>query len=94
MKIKRWYFKNNYEDYKVLFENETYILIQNINTSKYSFGISRDFGSFYGFPINQSCLNKNECIERLKQFIEIDKTYNNVNNNINIYNKMIKLLEV
>ena len=91
MKIKRWYFKNNYEDYKVLFENETYILVQNINTKKYSFGIARDFGSFYGFPVNQSCLNKNECIERLKQFIEID---NNANNTIEIYNKMIKLLEV
>lgn len=94
MELKRWYFKNNYEDYNVLFENETYILVQNINTGKYSFGISRDFGSFYGFPVNQSSLNRNECIERLKQFIKIDKIYNDVNNTINIYNKMIKLLEV
>lgn len=94
MKIIRWYFKNNYEDYKVLYQDKTYILVQNINTKRYSFGINRDFGSFYGFPINQSCLSKNECKERLKQFIKIDKKYNNVNCTIDTYTNMIKALEV
>jgi len=94
MKIKRWYFKNNYEDFEVLYEDENFILIQNIVRKEYDFGLSKDFGSFYGFPVNQSCLNKNECIERLRQFIKIAEKYNNVNNTIDIYNNMIKILEV
>ncbi len=93
METKRWYFKNNYEDYKVLYEDNVYILVQNLNSNKYSFGISKDFGSFYGFPVNQSCLNKADCIKILKEFIEIDKEYNNINNTIDIYNKMIMSLE-
>lgn len=93
MELKRWYFKNNYEDYKVLYQDKNYILVQNMNSKKYSFGLNRDFESFNGFPVNQSCLNKNECIKRLKQFIKIDEKYNNVNNTIDIYNKMIESLK-
>ena len=92
MKIKRWYFKNNYEDYKVLYEDNKYILVQNINNKKYSFGLTKDFGSFYGFPINQSCLNKKDCIKISQDFIRIDKQYNDVNNTINIENQMINCL--
>lgn len=94
MKLKRWYFKNNYEDYKVLYQDEQYILVQNINSKKYSFGLGRDFGSFYGFPVNQSCLNRNECIKILKRFIQIDEEFNDINNTKEIYNKMIKSLKI
>lgn len=92
MKIKRWYYKNNYEDYNVLYENETYILVQNINTKTFSFGVVDDFGSFYGFPVNQSCLLKDECINILNRFIEIDERYNN-KYNINTWLKMINKLK-
>lgn len=90
MNIKRWYFKNNYEDYKVLYEDTKFILVQNINSQKYSFGIIENFGSFYGFPVNQSCLNEDECIERLRQFIKIDEKYEDINDTTKIYKKMIE----
>lgn len=93
MVLKRWYFKKNYEDYEVLYEDEKYILVRNLNSKKYSFGLSKDFGSFYGFPVNQSCLNKDECIDILEKFIQIDKQYNDINNTTHIYKKMIKLLK-
>lgn len=92
MKIKRWYFKNNYEDYKVLYEDECFILVQNINTKNLSFGCVQDFGSFYGFPVNQSCLNKKECINKLNRFIEIDKKYDN-RGTCEVWRNMIKNIE-
>lgn len=93
MDIKRWYFKKNYEYYYCLYEDDKFILVQNIENRKYSFGLSKDFGSFYGFPVNQSCLNEDECIKRLKEFIKIDEKYNNVNDTIKVYEKMIKKIE-
>lgn len=97
MKTKRWYFKNNYEDYNILHEDNSYILVQNINSGKYSFGIISDFGSFYGFPVDQSCLTKNECIERLKRFIKIDSEYinkvPNINDNIKTWKIMVERLK-
>lgn len=93
MVLKRWYFKNNYEDYEVLYQDEKYILVKSLYSKQYSFGLGKDFGSFYGFPVNQSCLDKDECIKILEKFIQIDKKYNNINNTIDIYNKMIKLLK-
>ncbi len=94
MKIKKWYFKNNYEEYKVLYEDNNYILVQNIKDKRYSFGLVNDFGSFYGFPVNQSCLNKKDCIKILKDFIKIDRKYNDINKTTKIYNKMICCLNV
>ncbi len=93
MNIKRWYFKENYEDYNCLYEDERFILVQNIDSQKYSFGVREDFGSFYGFPVGQSCLIADECIERLKEFIKIAEKYNNVNDTIKVYEKMIKKIE-
>ena len=77
MKKKKWYFKNGYEEYFILYEDECFILVQNVNTKKLSFGIVQDFGSFYGFPVNQSCLTEIECLKVLERFIEIDKKYDN-----------------
>ena len=93
MDIKRWYFKENYEDYYCLYEDERFILVQNIKSRDYSFGPTADFGSFYGFPVNQSCLNEDECIERLRQFIKIDEQYGDINKTTEIYNKMIEKIE-
>lgn len=96
MKIKRWFYKNSFEDFYVLYEDENYILVKNMNTNYYSFGVIHDFGSFYGFPINQSCLNKDECINMLNKFIEIDEEFNDYpfnKKNIEVWNKMIKILK-
>lgn len=93
MNIKRWYFKNNFEDYNCLYEDQRFILVQNIESRKYSFGVRKDFGSFCGFPVNQSCLNEDECIERLKEFIKIDKNYEDINNTTEIWKKMIEAVK-
>lgn len=89
MKTKKWYFKNNYELYNILYDDTRFILVQNCNTKLFSFGLVEDFGTLLGFPVNQSCLNKNECINRLNRFIEIAKEHNDFNNTINIYKIMI-----
>lgn len=94
MKKLKWYYKNGktFEKYSVLYENDKYILVQNDNTKKYSFGLSRDFGSFYGFPVNQSCLSADELKAQLLAFIEIDKKYNNVNQTQKIYESMLEAI--
>lgn len=89
MKTKKWYFKNNYELYNVLYEDDRFILVQNVNNKLFSFGIASDFGTLLGFPVNQSCLTKNECINSLKSFIDISKEYNDANKTINIYKLML-----
>ena len=93
MKTKKWYFKNNYELYNVLYEDDRFILVQNVDDKLFSFGVASDFGTLLGFPVNQSCLTKNECINKLKRFIDIDKEYNDVNKTINIYKLMIMRVE-
>lgn len=93
MKTKKWYYKNNYELYNVLYEDDRFILVQNVNNKLFSFGVASDFGTLLGFPVNQSCLTKNECINILKKFIEISKEYNDVNKTINIYKLMIMKVE-
>lgn len=96
IKTKKWYFGNNYEEYYVLYDDNHFILVQNINTKNYSFGHKGDFGSLYGFPVNQSCLSKNECIEMLKKFIEIDKRYIDYplnKENIKVWKKMIEIIK-
>lgn len=93
MKTKKWYFKNNYELYNVLYEDDRFILVQNVNDKLFSFGVASDFGTLFGFPVNQSCLTKNECINKLKRSIDISKEYNDVNKTINIYKLMIMKVE-
>lgn len=94
MKTKKWYFKNNCEIYNILYEDNRFILVQNVNNKLFSFGVTSDFGTLLGFPVNQSCLTKNECINILKRFINIDKKYNDVSKTINIYKLMIMKVEV
>lgn len=94
MKQLKWYFKHGtkYETFTVLYEDEAFMLVQNNNTKKYSFGVKNDFGSLYGFPVNQSCLTSEEAKDQLRRFIEIDKQYINypfANVNINRWENMI-----
>ena len=94
MQKLKWYYKNGetFEVYSVLYDNGNYILVQNDNTKKYSFGLARDFGTLYGFPVNQSCLSAEELKAQLLAFIEIDKKYNNANKTQEIYEKMLKTI--
>lgn len=77
MKKLRWYFKNGtrFEEYSLLYDDEDFILVQNDNTKKYSYGLKREFGTLYGFPVDQSCLSKEEAIDILNLFINIDELY-------------------
>lgn len=73
----RWYFKNGtrFEEYSKLYEDEKFILVLNDKTKKYSFGVKEDFGSLYGFPVNQSCLAEDEVNSILHAFVDIENTY-------------------
>jgi hypothetical protein len=77
MKKLRWYFKHGtkFEEFSVLYDDDKFILVQNDNTKKYSYGLKSDFGTLYGFPVNQSCLNTEEVKAILYAFVEIDKKY-------------------
>ena len=92
MNKKVWYFKNNSEVYSVLYEDKTYILVMDDESKLYSFGLKNDFGTLYGFPVNQSCLTKEETIGILKSFIEIDNKYDDINNTAKVWGNMIKIL--
>ena len=92
MEKRYWYYKNSKEEFNVLYECERYILVQNVESKKFSFGARDDFNSFYGFPVNQSCLTKEECIEMLYRFIEIGIKYTN-DYNVNTWKKMIDILK-
>lgn len=97
MKKQRiWYFKDNKgiykEIYNVIYEDEKYILVQCDETKEFSFGLKRDFGTLCGFPINQICLTKDECVYLLNSFIDIDKKYDDVNKTMSIYQNMISSL--
>lgn len=71
------------DNYKTLYNDDVMVLIelQNHDEEKYPqygkfcFGVIQDLDSFYGFPVGQSCLKKDECIKRLKEFIKIDQKY-------------------
>ena len=90
--IRRWYFNNNFEDYEELYNDGAFILVKNLKTNLLSFGINEDFGTFLGFPVNQSCLNNKECIKILERFIEIDLKYENYGT-METWKNMIKIIK-
>lgn len=100
MKKLKWYYKHGtkFEMFSVLYEDDTFMLVQNDATKTFSFGVRRDFGSLCGFPVNQSCLTLEECREQLTAFIRIDKGYLNslgeiAENNIKRWQNMIASLK-
>lgn len=99
MEKLRWYFKSGtkFEEYSVLYSDDKFILVQNDKTKKYSYGLRRDFGTLYGFPVNQSCLNMEEAKKMLNAFVEIDTSYLGslgeiAQENINRWNGMLKAI--
>ena len=100
MEKLKWYFKHGtkYELYSVLYKDDKWILVQNDKTGKYSFGLERDFGTLFGFPVNQSCLTIDELKEILNDFIKIDTRYIRsigyiAINNMNRWKNMILAIE-
>lgn len=77
MEKLRWYFKQGtkFEEFSVLYDDGKFILVKNDSSGKYSYGLKRDFGSLYGFPVNQSYLTIEEAKDMLMAFIEIDEKY-------------------
>lgn len=77
MEQRKWFFNHgaNFELFNVLFDRDGFIVVQNDKTNAISFGTTDCFGSLFGFPVNQSCLTKNEAISILRGWIEIDKSY-------------------
>lgn len=100
--------------YTVLYENDEFdfllVKYENHDSEKYSeygeysFGNKREFESIYFFPVEQSCLKKEQAIERLNAYIMRGKKYiglNKGNNSIketvtrinNCYKSMIEALK-
>lgn len=81
--IKRYYKNGASEDFVVLYENDDWILVKSKQhdeqkypeLGEYSFGLKREFSSLYFFPVNQSCLKKQQAIETLRRFIKINESY-------------------
>ena len=81
--IKRYYKNGASEDFVVLYENGDWILVKSKQhdeqkypeLGEYSFGLKREFSSLYFFPVNQSCLKKQQAIDTLRRFIKVDETY-------------------
>lgn len=81
--IKRYYKNGASEDFVVLYENGDWILVKSKQhddqkypeLGEYSFGLKREFSSLYFFPVNQSCLKKEQAIETLRRFIKINESY-------------------
>ena len=98
MKKRVWHFKRGQEVYTVLYEDDRFILVQNDRSKKYSFGMARDFGTLFGFPVDWSCLNAEKAIEVLKGLKSIDEKYLDslgeiAKANIERWQNMIKAIE-
>ena len=76
MIVRRWYFKHGtrYEEFNVLYDNGMFMLVQNRETKAFSFGLCEDFGTLFGFPVNWSCLTKDQAIGLLQGMIRVDNT--------------------
>lgn len=74
MQQRKWYYKNGTatETFNILYCNGKFIVVENDATKKISFGLERDFGSFYRFPVAWSCLTPTQAIGILNSFILID----------------------
>lgn len=77
MKKLKWYYKHGteFEMFSVLYEDSAFMLVKNDDTKTYDYGVKEDFGTLYGFPVDQSCLTAPEAIDLLQRFIKIDTSY-------------------
>lgn len=77
MEQRKWFFNHgtNFELFNVLFNRDGFLVVQNDETRTISFGTADCFGSLFGFPVNQSCLTKEEATSVFLNWIEIDKSF-------------------
>ena len=61
------------EEFSVLYDDGQFILVRSERSGLYSFGLCHEFGSFYGFPVNQECLDEKELKQELDRQICIDR---------------------
>lgn len=66
----------NFELFNVLFDCDGFLVVQNDETKAISFGTADCFNSLFGFPVNQSCITKDEAISILHDWVKIDESYN------------------
>lgn len=78
MTQRKWFFNNgaNFELFNVLFDCDGFLVVQNDKTKTISFGTADCFNFLFGFPVNQSCITKDEAISILHDWIKIDESYN------------------
>ena len=103
MKHLIWQFNNSQSEYVELEQYHGLHVVKLISREpllgygKYSIGQIGDFGSFYGYPVSQSCLKKKEAIDLLKRFIELDKKYIDIlpskKESIKAYKKFIQAIK-
>jgi hypothetical protein len=74
MEQRKLYYKNGAtsETFNILYCDEKFIVVENNETKTISFGLKQDFNSFYGFPVNWSCLTPEQSINSLEGLIRID----------------------
>ena len=77
MEQRKLFFNNgtNFELFNVLFDRDGFLVVQNSKTHTISFGAASCFGSLFGFPVNQSCLAKDEAISILRDWVKIANGY-------------------
>ena len=78
MEQRKWFFNHseNFELFNVLFDCDGFLVVQNDETKNISFGATDCFNSLFGFPVNQSCITKDEAISILHDWTKIDESYN------------------
>lgn len=77
MEQRKWYYKRGtrYELFNILFDNGRFMMVENAETKAISFGMSNCFNTLYGFPVNWSCLTKEQAGDVLRALIAIDEKY-------------------
>lgn len=77
MEQRKWYFNHNKnsETFNVLYDNGRFMLVENAETKKVSFGMCNCFNTLYGFPVNWSCLKKSDAVQLLIKLCEVADKY-------------------
>lgn len=75
MEQRKWYFNHgkNSEIFNILYDNGRFMLVENVETRKVSFGMCGCFNTLFGFPVNWSCLTRAEAVELLIGLRKIDE---------------------
>lgn len=75
MEQRKWYFNHgkNSETFNILYDNGRFMLVENVETKKVSFGMCGCFNTLFGFPVSWSCLTRAEAVKLLIGLRKIDE---------------------